>query len=94
MLSPCSAQPAQEPPAGPAYRQTVAYVADFRDPSLLVLADRVGIRVSPRTEYWVQPARGGKLRRGTINDVTIETKVRVVIGPDRVAKAIIVIQGR
>lgn len=91
--TPASAQPAQLASAQSPDREIVGYVADFSNPGQLVLADKVGVSVNNRTRYWVQPMGGGKRRMGTINDVVIEHKVRVLLGPNNLAKAVTVIEG-
>jgi hypothetical protein len=83
----------KQPEAKSKDREIVAFVVDFHDPGRLVLTDQVAVTVNDKTQYWVQSSGNRKPRKATIDDVAVEKKVRVLIGPGNVAKSVTVIAG-
>jgi len=71
-------------------REIVTYVADSSNPSYLVVSGGIAVALNHRTQYWIQAPRGDRRRKGTMNDLLIEHRVRILVGPDNVAKSVTV----
>jgi hypothetical protein len=74
-------------------RVVVAYVIDSSNPGYLVLGGGITAALDHRTQYWIQPL-SGKKRKATINNVTVEHWVRILLGPDDVARSVTVLEGQ
>jgi hypothetical protein len=73
-------------------RELVSYVQDSSNPSYLVLSGGFAVAVNNRTQFWIQPPRGSKRRKGSMNDVRVEQRVLIFLGPDDVAKSVTVFE--